>query len=223
MNNFWDYAEQCPSLLKTKQWHNLNHSLNHRFDRIEKSNIWQAVCNFKATVKSRLLRNVLKKSTWPGVSFTAEPPYNTVYCNAMLHLMSQRQVQDMDHLVIPKGQSIPRPHGRSMECLWRKLLKNKRKKWSCYKEVPLTILKFIRYKGMDSSYHQSSNISHTLVGNEIVDHSDVVGASPVGAAPTTPSFSTWHLAVMDQVKTRRETSEFGDLVRLILEVWRYSP
>ena len=29
-----------------------------------------------------------------------------------------------------------------------------------------------------------------LVGNEIVDHSDVVGASPVGAAPTTSSFST---------------------------------
>ena len=76
---------------------------------------------------------------------------------------------------------------------------------------------------MDSSYQQSSNISHTLVGNKIVDHSDVVGASPVGAAPTTLSFSTWHLAVMDQVKTRRETSKFGDLVRLILEVWRYSP
>ena len=34
-------------------------------------------------------------------------------------------------------------------------------------------------------YHQVSNISRTLVGNKIVDHSDVVGASPVGAAPTT--------------------------------------
>ena len=30
----------------------------------------------------------------------------------------------------------------------------------------------------------------SLLGNEIVDHSDVVGASPVGAAPTTSSFST---------------------------------
>ena len=39
-------------------------------------------------------------------------------------------------------------------------------------------------------YHQVSYISRTLVGNEIVDHSDVVGASPVGAAPTTSSFST---------------------------------
>ena len=37
---------------------------------------------------------------------------------------------------------------------------------------------------------QFSNIRRTLVGNEIVDHSDVVGASPVGAAPTTSSFST---------------------------------
>ena len=39
-------------------------------------------------------------------------------------------------------------------------------------------------------YRQTSNIRRTLVGNEILDHSDVVGASPVGAAPTTSSFST---------------------------------
>ena len=39
-------------------------------------------------------------------------------------------------------------------------------------------------------YRQTSNISHTLGDNKIVDHSDVVGASPVGAAPTTISFST---------------------------------
>ena len=32
-------------------------------------------------------------------------------------------------------------------------------------------------------------ISHASVGNKIVDHSDVVGASPVCAAPTTSSFS----------------------------------
>ena len=49
---------------------------------------------------------------------------------------------------------------------------------------------------------KSSSISRTLVGNKIVDKSDVrffffffdksdvVGASPVGAAPTTSSFST---------------------------------
>ena len=41
-----------------------------------------------------------------------------------------------------------------------------------------------------SIYREVSNLSRTLVGNKIVDHSDVVGASPVGAAPTTSSFST---------------------------------
>ena len=39
-------------------------------------------------------------------------------------------------------------------------------------------------------YRKTSNISRTLVGNKIVDNSDVIGASPVGAAPTTSSFST---------------------------------
>ena len=38
-------------------------------------------------------------------------------------------------------------------------------------------------------YRQVSNIRRTL-GNKNVDHSDVVGASLVGAAPTTSSFST---------------------------------
>ena len=39
-------------------------------------------------------------------------------------------------------------------------------------------------------YRLLSKIRRTLVGNQIVDYSDVVGASPVGAAPTTSSFST---------------------------------
>ena len=39
-------------------------------------------------------------------------------------------------------------------------------------------------------YRKVSNIRRTLVVNKIVDHSDVVGASPVGASPTTSSFST---------------------------------
>ena len=46
--------------------------------------------------------------------------------------------------------------------------------------------KLLQHKG----YCQVSNIRRTLEGNKIVDHSDVVGASPVGAAPTTSSFST---------------------------------
>ena len=59
------------------------------------------------------------------------------------------------------------------------------------------------------TYCQTSNIRCTLVGNEIVDHSDVVGASPVGAAPTTSSFPTYRYC-----KMRRETFKHRDLVRL---------
>ena len=51
------------------------------------------------------------------------------------------------------------------------------------------------------AYRQTSNICRTITGNKIVDHSDVVGASLVGAAPTTSSFSPWHLASIYCTKT----------------------
>ena len=57
------------------------------------------------------------------------------------------------------------------------------------------------------NYCWVSNIRCTLVGNKIVDHSDVDGASPVGAAPTTSSFSTEHLASMDWAKTTARQDE----------------
>ena len=60
-------------------------------------------------------------------------------------------------------------------------------------------------------YRQISNIRRTLVGNKIIDHSDVVGASPVGAAATTSSFST---CSKHNCKTRQETFKFWDLVTL---------
>ena len=44
--------------------------------------------------------------------------------------------------------------------------------------------------GTNDNYRKTSSLSRTLVGNKIVDNSDVVGASLVGAAPTTSSFST---------------------------------
>ena len=56
-------------------------------------------------------------------------------------------------------------------------------------------------------YRQVSNIRRTLVGNKIVDHSDVVGASSVGAAPTTSSFSTLHMALLDLAKTTARRDE----------------
>ena len=60
---------------------------------------------------------------------------------------------------------------------------------------------------MKIDYRQFSNIRHTLAGYKIVDHSDVVGASPVGAAPTTSSFSTEHLASLDWEKTTARLGE----------------
>ena len=65
-----------------------------------------------------------------------------------------------------------------------------------------TVLKLILNSNKTSTitYCKTSNISHTLVGNKFVDHSDVVGASPVGAAQTTSSFSTKRLASMDWAK-----------------------
>ena len=63
------------------------------------------------------------------------------------------------------------------------------------------------------------------MGNKIVDHSDEVGASPVGAAPhifildSTPGFNRLH---KDNCKTRWETFKFWDLVCLILEIWWYT-
>ena len=76
-------------------------------------------------------------------------------------------------------------------------------------------------------YHcrQTSYVSGTLVCNEIVEHSDVVGASPVGTAPTTSSFLTEHLASVDWAKATSKQGKkhlnFGIWMWLILEVWRY--
>ena len=43
---------------------------------------------------------------------------------------------------------------------------------------------------VNDRYRKNPSKSHTLVANKIIDNSDVVGASPVGAAPTTSSFLT---------------------------------
>ena len=74
-----------------------------------------------------------------------------------------------------------------------------------------------------SIYRKVSNIRRTLLVNKVVDHSDVVGASPVGARlqvhlHSQPGFNGLG---KDNCKTRRETSMFRDWVRLILENWRY--
>ena len=53
-------------------------------------------------------------------------------------------------------------------------------------------------------YRKTSNISRTLVGNKIVENSDIVGALPVGAAPTTSQLNTW-LQWMEQRQLQEDT------------------
>ena len=61
--------------------------------------------------------------------------------------------------------------------------------WS-FSAKQVTPLLTLKQKGSFGHYRKICNISHTLVANKIVDHSDVVGALPVGATPTTSSFLT---------------------------------
>ena len=58
-----------------------------------------------------------------------------------------------------------------------------------------------------SNYRQTSNISRTFVGNKIADNPNAIGATLVGAAPTTSSLSIWHLASMDWAKTTATWNE----------------
>ena len=58
-----------------------------------------------------------------------------------------------------------------------------------------------------NSYSQITNIRRTLLGTKIDYHSDVVVASPVGAAPTTSSFSTEHFVSIDCAKTTTRRDE----------------
>ena len=75
------------------------------------------------------------------------------------------------------------------------------------------------------TYRKTSYISHTLVGNKFVDHSDVVGAAPVCRRCSnyifildlTPGFNGLG---KDHCKRRQDIFKFWDLVRLILEVLR---
>ena len=47
-----------------------------------------------------------------------------------------------------------------------------------------------KYSAWNGKYRQNSNARHPLIGNKMVNHSDVVEASHVGVSATTSSFST---------------------------------
>ena len=68
-------------------------------------------------------------------------------------------------------------------------------------------LQLKQYAKQRLNYRQNSNIRRTFVGNIIVDNLDVVGAPPIGAAPTTSSLSSEHLASVDWGKTTARRDE----------------
>ena len=59
---------------------------------------------------------------------------------------------------------------------------------TCAPHIAVGIYEYTSYiafiEMMDEQCRKTSNIRRTSVGNKNVDHSDVVGASPVGVAPT---------------------------------------
>ena len=65
------------------------------------------------------------------------------------------------------------------------------------------------HEELNYHYCQSSNISHTLAGNKLADHSDVVGASPVGAAPITSSLSTGFKSDCPMTTVRQEEKYYS--------------
>ena len=82
-------------------------------------------------------------------------------------------------------------------------------------------------------YRKTSNINHTLSGNKIVDHSDVVGALPVSTAPTTPSFLDWATTIRRRDEKhlcfgiwcglywRFESNFFLEKLARYQQVWQY--
>ena len=62
-------------------------------------------------------------------------------------------------------------------------------------------------------YRQTSNIIRTLVGNKIVDHADRRCYNYIFILDLTPGFNGLG---KDNCKTRRETFQCSDLVRIIL-------
>ena len=78
-------------------------------------------------------------------------------------------------------------------------------KWNVFSEIKMQLFSLCVIHGVQNvfylttfymklvtwnrEYLKKSNIRRTFVGNKIVDYSDVVGASPVGAAPITSSLT----------------------------------
>ena len=95
------------------------------------------------------------------------------------------------------------------------------KEFPCHEPVMLLGYNTTGAMHWEHQYCKTSNISGTWVGNKIVDHSDVVGATSsttsnyIFILDLTPGVNGLD---KDNCKTRRETFKFWDLLWLILEI-----
>ena len=108
------------------------------------------------------------------------------------------QVPITGHLFVRDHQwLVDSPH--KWPVMWKKLPCHDIIKVKSQALAPITL-------SSDTEYRQTSNICHTLVVNKLVGHSDVVGASPVSAAPTTSSLLIWTPSFNGLGKDNRQES-----------------
>ena len=113
------------------------------------------------------------------------PCYVTIYFRPGAHIAKMLQL----HTTIRDASRLENIWSRMLWQVMAYYLHSYSRRKYVYKRWPFT---FVATNNLcrNWTYRKVSNIRRTLVGNKIVDHSDVVGASPVGAATTTSSFST---------------------------------
>ena len=67
-------------------------------------------------------------------------------------------------------------------------------RWTPLKKGP--VIPKASHTWRNHDYRQTSNASRTLVGNKIVDHPDVVAASPIGAISLTKPVLQFQLSML---------------------------
>ena len=98
----------------------------------------------------------------------------------LVSILEKKMTMPERDFPVPVHVSTEKSHYNIVQCI---MLQTGLQGW------PL-IRHWIHINSLALERRETSDIWHTLVGNKIVDHSDVVGALPVGTAPTTSSFST---------------------------------
>ena len=138
----------------------------------------------------------------------------------LVSVMARRLFDESHYLNRPDLLSIG-PSGTNMCAIWFKIKK------SFFENILFKISSvktpFILFRLQCLIYRKISTIRRTFVGNQIVDHSDVVGAACRRCSNYIFILNLTHAfnrLDKDNSKARWETFKFWDSMRLILEIWR---